>query len=107
MQCKPPLRGELPKLLQGVNSYSGIDFRAAVDLPAGLGDQSCETIFRADFTYATGIAKAPLFFEAAQASVGRIRYLDIGFFDTCEDSFGKSYVLTDSALKPLRALRSS
>ena len=107
MQCRPPLRGELPGLIEGVNSYPGIDFRAAVDLPTGLGDELCERVFRADFTYATGIAKAPLFSEAAQRYVGRIRYLDIGFFDSGEAFSGKEYVLTDAALDPLRTLRSS
>ena len=106
MQCKPPLRGSLPALIEGVNTYPCIDFRAAVDLPTGLGDEPCESILRADFTYATGIAKSPLLFEAAKAHVGRIRYLDIGFFDSETDFQQKEYVLTDAVLDPLRTLRS-
>ena len=49
--------------------------RAAVDLPTGLDEADA---FRADFTYATGSVKMPLL---GCGNAGRIRYLDLGFFD--------------------------
>jgi NAD(P)H-hydrate epimerase len=107
MQCKPPLRGLLPELLNGVNTYPRIDFRVAVDLPTGLGDVPCKTIFRADFTYATGIAKTPLFTKTAQPYVGRIRYLDIDFFSSQKHPTSSEYILTGRILDTLRVLRSS
>jgi len=71
-----------------------ISIRAAVDLPsAGL--------FRADFTYATGVVK----FDAVAEPSGRLRFLDLGFFDG--EVPGVRRVLTTEVLKPLAALRSS
>lgn len=103
MNFKPPLREPYGQLLKSINRHEQIILRAAVDLPSGIGEGG----FRADFTYATGIAKAPLFHPANAAEVGRIRYLDIGFFDggyTGETSFGES-ILLRSVLDPLRGLR--
>jgi NAD(P)H-hydrate epimerase len=54
-----------------------VRLRAAVDLPSGLGG---DTVFRADFTYATGVVKTPLVDSSNTAVVGRLRYLDLGFF---------------------------
>ena len=48
--------------------------------PSGIGDSSVDDPFRADFTYATGSVKAPLLEERHRAAVGRLRYLDLGFF---------------------------
>ena len=80
MQFSPPLRSPATELLQFINRFEGIACRIAVDLPSGIGDETDENAFRADFTYATGIAKAALFEAANRSYVGRIRYLDIGFF---------------------------
>lgn len=79
MQARPPLRGGEAAVLAAVNAAAGqIGLRAAVDLPSGLGEAGA---FRADFTYATGIAKRPVFKADNSFYVGRLRYLDIGFFD--------------------------
>lgn len=104
MNFRPPLREAARQILRMVNRHTGIRLRAAVDLPSGLGD---EDAYQADFTYATGIAKAPLFDSALAEKVGRIRYLDIGFFDGGYDgahAFGES-VLHPQVLAPLRKLR--
>ena len=107
MQFKPPLRSPLDTLVPTLNRCDNISFRAAVDLPSGLGDQSAEEPLRADFTYATGIAKTPLFFPESLQWTGRVRYLDIGFFDPCApDTHAGAHILTDSVLDPLRGLRS-
>ncbi|QYY35629.1 NAD(P)H-hydrate dehydratase [Ruficoccus sp. ZRK36] len=105
MQFRPPLREDLATLLSEVNARTGIRFRAAVDLPSGLGDPEA---FQADFTYATGIAKTPLFDPANAAKIGRLRYLDIGFFQLPYE--GKrccaENILPDGALAELAGLRS-
>ncbi len=105
MDFRPPLRPPLDALLQAVNVYEKIDLRAAVDLPTGAGDESVEGKFVADFSYATGIAKKPLF--EGIADCGRVRYLDLGFFDhpaawTLEAS---EFILNAKVLKPLNRLR--
>lgn len=104
MQFKPPLRENAEQLLKLVNNHPSIRFRVAVDLPSGLGDTHA---FRADFTYATGIVKAPAINPLYAEKVGRLRYLDIGFFreiyigpqSSCED------VLTREVLEPLLGWR--
>jgi NAD(P)H-hydrate epimerase len=82
---------------------SGIRFRAAVDLPSGLGEAGA---FRGDFTYATGSVKAPLL---TCSNAGRVRYLDLGFF---RDGLGQTFkggagdrVILPSLLAPLAGLR--
>lgn len=103
MQFRPPLRSPVQELLGWVNSKDTIKCRVAIDLPSGIGDESVQQAFRADFTCATGIAKAPLFAPSNRQVVGRIRYLDIGFFD--KSSFSTRSVLSDGILEFRRELR--
>jgi NAD(P)H-hydrate epimerase len=105
MQFRPPFRPPGAEAIERVNKNKRIRFRAAVDLPSGVGNESDPCQFRADFTYATGIAKAPLFDEMNAASVGRIRYLDIGFFE--DQKFGAvgPMILRSSVLRSLGRLR--
>jgi NAD(P)H-hydrate epimerase len=79
-QFRPPLDDATAEILARVNTHPHLRLRAAVDLPSGLGEQNATTIFRADFTYATGIVKSPVLAPANAAFVGRLRYLDLGFF---------------------------
>lgn len=80
-QFRPPLQPEAAALLARVNAWPA-RMRVAVDLPSGLDDASA---FRADFTYATGIVKTPLL-ELPNA--GRVRFLDLGFFNrTTSDGY--------------------
>jgi NAD(P)H-hydrate epimerase len=91
-QFRPPAEERVKALIDRVNA-SPIRFRVAVDLPsAGL--------FRADFTYATGSVKEPVF-EGENA--GRIRYLDLGFFR--ESAAGARRFLRPALLDPLRGFR--
>lgn len=104
MQFQPPLRDNAAQLLAAVNAHGGIRFRVAVDLPSGLGGEGA---FRADFTYATGIVKAPAIDPAHAGCVGRLRYLDIGFFQELyagPQASGED-ALTVGALDPLRGWR--
>lgn len=106
MSLGGPLRKPLAGLVCAVNAYPLIDLRASVDLPSGLGEGAEHTCFRADFTYATGILKAPLL-EGSEA-VGRVRYLDLGFFDPSFPELEVAEtdsVMTPSVLEPLRQLR--
>lgn len=91
-QFRPPVEPRIAALFARVNA-APIRLRAAVDLPSG-------GLFRADFTYATGIVKTPAL-DVAQA--GRVRYLDLGFFP--ENSPGAQRVLTPAVLAPLAGLR--
>jgi NAD(P)H-hydrate epimerase len=102
---QPPVREPICTLIAAINSYEAIGLRAAVDLPSGKGDVSDELTFRADFTYAAGVAKKVLF--DGNAECGRVRVIDLGFFD---GSVGSSLeategVLNDCVLNPLRAFR--
>jgi NAD(P)H-hydrate epimerase len=104
MQMKPPLRTPAPEVFATVAKMS-IDLRAAVDLPAGLGDECAPDGFRADFTYATGIAKRPVFVPANLARTGRVRYIDIGFFGGANLTSTPTSILPPHALASLCALR--
>jgi NAD(P)H-hydrate epimerase len=109
-QFRPPLPQAVATVLAEVNALD-VRLRAAVDLPSGL---DAPEAFQADFTYATGIVKTPLL---TLPRAGRIRYLDLGFFNTptagadpkcnlSSDTFPHR-VLTPAELEPLRRLRAS
>ncbi len=85
MQFRPPLRAPLDGVIGWVNRHPGIVLRAAVDLPSGIGDESAEEPFRADFTYMPGTVKRPVFLPDSAQWTGRLRYLDIGFFEQSGD----------------------
>jgi NAD(P)H-hydrate epimerase len=114
-QFRPPMDNDTAALIARVNAHAGIRFRAAVDLPSGVGEQNATTIFRADFTYATGIVKRPVLSPRVSASVGRLRYLDLGFFAVAGSAAPGSRsappatecILTLDVLGPLAQLRSS
>lgn len=118
MQFRLPLDEQVAELIARVNTHPRIRFRAAVDLPSGLGEKNAGTVFRADFTYATGILKFPVVQPENAPFVGRVRYLDLGFFepscsplagesDTPSPASGLLQVLTTDILAPLAALRRS
>ncbi len=103
-QFRPPLHPAHATAIAAANECK-VAFRAAVDLPSGLGDRAA---FRADFTYATGSVKAPLVAETNRPWVGRLRYLDLGFFSGgAHDGPRVDHILTLAALEPLRSLRAS
>ena len=96
-QFRPPVAPRVAAVIERINAAS-IRFRAAVDLPSA-------ELFRADFTYATGIVKMPVL---ASANAGRVRYLDLGFFEpTCVTPDALARVLMPALLAPLAALRIS
>jgi hydroxyethylthiazole kinase-like uncharacterized protein yjeF len=103
-QFRPPLPAAVAAALRRANALP-VRLRAAVDLPSGLDEPAA---FHADFTYATGIVKAPLLDCAA---AGRVRFIDLGFFPPglaarrAAAPLGR--VLTTEVLAPLGALRPS
>lgn len=97
-QFRPPLDLQTSAVLTWANRQD-IGLRAAIDLPSGLDAPGA---FRADFTYATGSVKTPLL---SCLHAGRLRYLDIGFFDTPGQYQGGDFVLTRGLLRDLAALR--
>lgn len=99
LQFRLPLAEPVAELLAKVNSHPRLRVRAAVDLPSGLGEENAGTVFRADFTYATGIVKAPVLREANAPWVGRLRYLDLGFFP--DPAPGTDRILLPELLAPL------
>jgi hydroxyethylthiazole kinase-like uncharacterized protein yjeF len=101
---RPPMEEPVAKLLAWVNTHPRIRLRAAVDLPSGLGDENAGTVFRADFTYATGIVKAPVVAEANEVYTGRLRCLDLGFFAESQPASALR-VLPASLLQSLAGLR--
>ncbi|MBL4576348.1 MAG: NAD(P)H-hydrate dehydratase [Opitutaceae bacterium] len=107
MQFCPPLRGPAAAMVVAVNGNPLIRLRGAVDLPSGIGDESGEVSFRADFTYATGIVKAPLLESKKAENIGRIRYLDLGFFSQKIESKRNDFVITKKVLDPLCSFRPS
>jgi NAD(P)H-hydrate epimerase len=98
-QFRRPASARVAALIANVNALP-VRLRAAVDLPsAGL--------FRADFTYATGIVKTPVLAEFG-AVAGRVRYLDLGFFapgGAVPVPAVENRVLTPAVLAPLAAWR--
>lgn len=103
-QFRAPLAPQLGEVFARINEHP-IRFRAAIDLPSGLGDGN---MLRADFSYATGSVKMPLVAEANQSAVGRLRYLDLGFFEvhkTDGHSAAVDRVLTPESLASLHRLR--
>ncbi|HTB80195.1 MAG TPA: NAD(P)H-hydrate dehydratase [Opitutaceae bacterium] len=105
-QFRPPFDAAVEKLLRRVNAHPRIRLRAAVDLPSGTGDIPGEVSFRADFTYATGIVKLPVVNGDNAECVGRLRYLNLGFFKV-DEAEAHMRVLTPSVLAPLLQLRAS
>ncbi|MEJ1974007.1 MAG: NAD(P)H-hydrate epimerase [Lacunisphaera sp.] len=105
-QFRAPMDEATAAIVAQVNAHDGLLFRAAVDLPSGVGETNAAMIFRADFTYATGIVKRPVLSPRVTTSVGRLRYLDLGFFAESAPAASEQ-ILTTSVLTPLTQLRSS
>jgi hydroxyethylthiazole kinase-like uncharacterized protein yjeF len=106
-QFRPPMDPATAEVLGKVNAHPGIRLRAAVDLPSGVAEPGGETAFRADFTYATGIVKRPLLSADAASFLGRLRYLDLGFFDADEPAGAIDRMLTAAVLDEFTRLRAA
>ena len=109
MQGKPGLKSPLSDWISLINQSSKITVRVSVDLPTGITESELEGAvpIRADFTYCTGIVKSPVIKPFNRAFVGRLRYLELGFFEESlvQDFAGSEKILRPSALPMLRKLR--
>ncbi len=110
MSYAPPLRDDIAKEIEIANSIDA-KIRVAIDIPSGAcGTPSSQhsPIFKADVTYATGICKNVLFEKFNRNEVGRIRYVDIGFFnDTQNFANAKKFIASPYSLNFLSTLRPS
>ncbi len=97
-QFRPPLRGAALDWLKQANALRA-RMRAAVDLPSGWSEPDA---FRADFTYATGLVKAPLL---SLGNAGRVRYVDLCFKAGASFPAATDWVLGREVLAPLWAAR--
>lgn len=100
MSFHRPVKEPLLSFINSINQCDNIRFRASVDIPSGL-------LLRADFSYATGTAKDVLFDDVNKGVVGRIRFLDIGFFNIpfTGEHASKEFLLETAVLVPLQKLR--
>ena len=109
MQMRPGLRSPFKEWIELLNNSNKIAVRISIDLPSGICSDIKDGInpFRADFTYCTGIVKAPIIEKSNQPWVGRLRYLDLNFFDnnTVKTPKSNENILRSSALPLLRKLR--
>ena len=104
-QFHPPLPAGVENLFAAI-AAAPVRLRAAVDLPSGLSEATAagDPTFRADVTYATGSVKAPVVNGLNAGRVGRLRYVDLGFFAEADGEARRS-VLTLAVLAPLAGLR--
>ena len=105
MSYTPPLREETANLIEKANSISA-KLRVAIDIPSGASTTPNAIVFKADITYATGICKDVLFEDFNRDFVGRVRYVDIGFFDL-ENKFPeeKNFIVSPKIFDSLTRLR--
>ncbi len=102
-----PLDEATSELLAWANTHPRIRLRAAVDLPSGLSEVNAPNIFRADFTYATGIVKSVVLRPTNAHWVGRVRLVDLGFFKAADVSSAPlNRVLQPAVLSQLTQWRS-
>ena len=100
------VREPIRTILQSVSYNESIRFRAAVDVPSGLTEEGADVVFEADATYMCGIPKKVLFEPAAAYYRGRLRYLDIGFYEEATiPGVVKDELLDPSVLEPLNKPR--
>ena len=109
MQSRPGLQTPMKEWIHLLNQSEKIAVRISVDLPSGVTEEASHELdaFLADFTYCTGIVKKAVTLDFNQGFIGRLRYLDLGFFKEVnrnQPSHAKR-VLRSSALPFLRKLR--
>ncbi len=106
MNYRPPLRADVAEKIDLLNKTEA-QVKVAIDLPIGLSDSGIdETVFNADVIYATAIAKQCLFYLQNRKMLGRIRYIDAGFFDNKQNQTSRLITRPD-ALRQLDKLRKS
>lgn len=109
LNFQPPLREPVISVLKVINAWGSIGMRVAVDVPTGVHDLGkVDFAFKADFTYCPGVFKNAMLHPSVDPYVGRVRYVDIGFFDDAhEDEFKANdhWCVVPNVLEPLKHLR--
>ncbi len=107
MNFRPPMREDLREKIEALNSTKA-RLKISIDLPAGASDFARKNpVFKADATYATGIAKSPLFDPEYSEFAGRVRYVDIGFFSGGRSAESSRYCAASRCTGALNSLRKS
>lgn len=109
MGFNPPIKEYLAAEIETANAVNAT-LKISVDVPSGAADTEQSPIFCADATYATGICKDALFKPFNRKFAGRIRYVDIGFFDApAANGFAKTnrFITSPNALDFLKTPRRS
>ncbi len=106
MNFCPPMRPEMEALIREANKISA-RVKISIDIPAGVSDTPTQIAFKADATYATAIAKTPIFKTFNREFCGRVRYVDIGFFDYVPHTNGSEFTPRQNALDFLNLPRPS
>ncbi|MFI3290316.1 MAG: NAD(P)H-hydrate dehydratase [Opitutales bacterium] len=78
MRTKPSLSEYFQDILLKVNDLDAL--KITIDMPFGISKEEVSLAFKADYTYATAIAKSEIFLDCNAQYTGRIRYIDMGFF---------------------------
>ena len=108
MQFSPPWRGAGEAVVDWSRDQAKrLGLRVAIDLPSGMADKSAEAIWKADVTYALGIAKAPLLEPGAARVTGRVRFLDLGFFGAGKEAEGGDRIGLPALLRSIGRLRAA
>lgn len=104
---RPPLGEEVAELLEACSASEEPIFRAAMDVPSGVGETSDERAFVADFTYVPGVAKESLFRAEHRAYTGRIRFLEVEPFldQEAAGAAGRALVVSPGCFRRLNRLR--
>lgn len=103
-----PLREPMASLVRTLREQGEtLGFRVSVDLPSGLraGGEGQDEAFVADVTYATGMVKEPVVARGAARVVGRLRFLDLGFFPSAQAPEAPATFLSRDVLHGVRRLR--
>lgn len=103
--CGTP-RGKVLDLIILGNKLNS-KYKISIDIPSGLNDENPNFIFEADYTYATGIAKDCLFNANSRKFIGRIRYIDLGFFNQSKRFNNHQNIIKNDCLNVLKKLRKS
>ena len=96
MGVRLPLKESYSQLITWINAHPKAGLRLAVDLPSGLGGEAGASIFQADITVMTGIAKTPVVEPSAAVHCGRLHYADLGFFDQDAPASSLRYILPNA-----------
>lgn len=112
----PPLRSPAQEAIKWANQHPLCLLRVAVDIPSGLPEQPADTdthplyasdsVFRADATIATGLAKRATAHPEHLPWIGRLRLVDLGW-GTAAPATGTDFLINPATLNRFKRHRPS